>query len=53
MTKKEIAKKILANMHDFDEIVYALQNDKNGAKILDECNWDFDELVYWAQAINK
>ena len=48
MTNKEIASIILEKM-DFDSIVYTLQSDKNGAKILDKCNWNFDELIYWAQ----
>ena len=46
---KKIAKAILDNMHDFDEIVYALQGTKQGMAVLDACNWDFDSLIYWAQ----
>ena len=49
MTKKKIAKAILDNTHDFDEIVYALQDTKQGQAVLDKCNYDFDKLIYWAQ----
>lgn len=48
MTNKKIAKIILDSM-DFDTIVYALQESKEGQEILESCGYDFDELVYWAQ----
>ena len=46
MTKKKMAKAILDNMHDFDEIVYSLQDTKQGQAVLDKCNYDFDKLIY-------
>jgi len=48
MTNKKIAE-IILNLMDLDAIVYEIQFDELGAKILDECNWDLDSLIYWAQ----